>query len=97
MQANGTVSTHSLTVLSWRGVERLLNFSCAPVALPFLDWIRGKVKEIARTDDADDNHSNQQQQPQLDEAAASSVSLLREKENGSISEPSPPLALPPAL
>ena len=51
MQANGTVSTHSLTVLSWRGVERLLNFSCAPIALPFLDWMKLRVREISRADD----------------------------------------------
>ena len=50
MQQNGTVSTHSLTVLSWKGVERLLNFSCAPVALPFLEWLRGEVYKISSPD-----------------------------------------------
>ena len=50
MQQNGTVSTHSLTVLSWKGVERLLNFSCAPVALPFLEWLRGEVYRISSPD-----------------------------------------------
>ena len=49
-QQNGTVSTHSLTVLSWKGVERLLNFSCAPVALPFLDWLRGEVHKLSAVD-----------------------------------------------
>ena len=50
MQQNGTVSTHSLTVLSWKGVERLLNFSCAPVALPFLEWLRCEVHKISSPD-----------------------------------------------
>ena len=74
MQQNGTVSTHSLTVLSWKGVERLLNFSCAPVALPFLDWLRCEVHKIAAPHSLHSDASDGGKPPMKGDCAGAAIS-----------------------
>jgi hypothetical protein len=45
-RSNGTLSTHSLTVLSVDGVKRLLTASRSPLAPHLLKWMLGQVELI---------------------------------------------------
>ena len=45
-RSNGTLSTHSLTVLTIDGIKRLLTASRSPLAPHLLKWLLGQVEVI---------------------------------------------------
>ena len=54
-RSNGTLSTHSLTVLSVDGVKRLLTASRSPLAPHLLKWMLGQVELIVEQGERGDD------------------------------------------